>query len=329
MISNIVLHVNLHYQALPWLNRRRSEMPDHKGTYRRRQALLKRRRKHLLRYGQVIGLVLMVVTIAVLLTILFENPSTSNAATGPILNPARDSTNSRCQYRVGNASHKTPMPGVALYFLTITNNGPTTDVFDVTTAGTLAGWRASIHEDDSYLTPLVDTDNDDIVDTGAMAPGASKGIVVWISNPYDAADGTTDTATVTATSSEDTDKAASSTLSTTCSEIGAVNPERAGDCWGWLNMSDGTAHANGRLVICYNTATGEAINEISGPTGNTGTSGCWWAIPGGTPSGVHTGDVARLYFIELDGRYGGYTTVTLEDNGGTVRAEDVVEVALA
>jgi uncharacterized repeat protein (TIGR01451 family) len=105
-----------------------------------------------------------------------------------------------------NSSNATPSD-VVYYAHTVTNLGNGSDLFDMTTSSS-QGWSVTIYEDvngngvyDSGTdVVLSDTDADTTPDTGSLAADDSLRIIVAVTVPGGAADGTVDVTTVTATS---------------------------------------------------------------------------------------------------------------------------------
>ena len=84
---------------------------------------------------------------------------------------------------------------------TVTNlNSYTSDVVDITDAGSISGWAVSLFKADG-ITPLPDTDGDTVPDTGVLAALSSADIVVQITVPSFANTGDVDKVSVVAHSS--------------------------------------------------------------------------------------------------------------------------------
>lgn len=107
------------------------------------------------------------------------------------------------------------------YPITVTNNGNSLDVLDVTTASS-GGFPNKIWvdangdgiagNDGDYL--LADTDGDGMPDTGNLTPGATLKLIVVVSIPPGTPDGTVDATTLTVTSSSDPTVSAAGTVTT-------------------------------------------------------------------------------------------------------------------
>lgn len=114
-------------------------------------------------------------------------------------------------------------PGDVVYYAhVVTNNGNGDDTFDMTAVSS-NGWTVQIYHDvngnglydagtDVLLT---DTDTDGVPDTGALAHDTTYDLLVAVTVPTGAADGTVDTTTVTGTSSFDTNVSDTATDTTT------------------------------------------------------------------------------------------------------------------
>ncbi len=99
---------------------------------------------------------------------------------------------------------KSATPGTTVEFThTVKNlNMVSSDTLDLT-AFSAQGWVVELFREDG-ATPLVDTDNDGMVDTGSLGPGEKLDIVVKVYIPENTSPGTTDKTTVTVYSSLDT-----------------------------------------------------------------------------------------------------------------------------
>lgn len=102
-------------------------------------------------------------------------------------------------------------PGDTVTFpITVTNNGNSADVIDITYSST-AGWTYNLWydanndgiagNDGDFL--LTDTDNDGVIDTGSLPKGGTAQILAVATIPAGTADQTKDTLVVTGTSSND------------------------------------------------------------------------------------------------------------------------------
>src|SRR6266571_3031116 len=110
------------------------------------------------------------------------------------------------------------------YTLTVKNigiSGP--DTFDATKTLGVHGWTVDLLKAD--MTPLTDTDNDGIPDTGALDPGKNTTVIVEVTVPAVVNPGDADTAVVRFTSSNDLTRYKESKLTTTVPPPGvAVGP---------------------------------------------------------------------------------------------------------
>lgn len=109
-----------------------------------------------------------------------------------------------------------------VYPFTITNDGNLTDTFDLTYTST-AGWTWDFwldsngdgipgNDGDVLLT---DTDGDGVIDTGPVTQGSTENLLAVATVPAGTSDGTVDSMTLTATSSDDTDISDTGTFTTT------------------------------------------------------------------------------------------------------------------
>ncbi len=109
----------------------------------------------------------------------------------------------------------------ALANMTVTNTGGFEDTIGIV-AGSAHGWIVSLFKADG-VTPLVDTDDDLVPDTGVLGGGTSLPIVIAIAVPADVLNGTLDRTEVLAVSSADPNATAEATV------LCEVSPESALD----------------------------------------------------------------------------------------------------
>ncbi|MGD8376695.1 MAG: DUF11 domain-containing protein [Acidobacteriota bacterium] len=109
-----------------------------------------------------------------------------------------------------NSSSATP--GDVIYYAhVVTNNGNGDDTIDLTAASSL-GWAVQIYADvdgdglynGAVDTLLTDSDGDTVPDTGTLAENGTFRLLIEVTVPGNAADGASDTTTVTGTSTFDT-----------------------------------------------------------------------------------------------------------------------------
>lgn len=109
-----------------------------------------------------------------------------------------------------NSSSATP--GDVIYYAhVVTNNGNGADTIDLTAASSL-GWAVQVYADvdndglynGAVDTLLADSDGDTVPDTGSLAENGTFRILIEVTVPGNAADGASDTTTVTGTSTFDT-----------------------------------------------------------------------------------------------------------------------------
>ena len=105
-------------------------------------------------------------------------------------------------------------PGSAVdYGLAVENLAPAgSDTFDITAVGSL-GWAVSLFEADG-VTPLSDTDGDAVPDTGPLASGATRDVVVRVAIPPGALGGEEEASRVTFVSSNDPSQSSDARLLT-------------------------------------------------------------------------------------------------------------------
>jgi hypothetical protein len=222
---------------------------------------------------------------------------TTTATTTPTVAPngasgATDVSPATLQTTVGPGSHAT-------YTHTISNLGGGADTKDVL-AVSAHGWTITLLQSDG-VTPLVDTNGDGFVDTGKLASGAGRTIVVKVDVPSSAALATTDKLVVTAWSTgvrgksgadqaTDTTTVASSvklSISTSTLAFGAVSP--GGDVDPSAANVSSVPDPSGASYV-RGAADGHGAVRVTVTSNGTWTGSCWADENSGTASSVRVSE---------------------------------------
>jgi hypothetical protein len=196
-----------------------------------------------------------------------------------------------------SSATQTASPGTtASYTHTITNLGPGNDAKNVTAISS-KGWTVGLF-DSSGTTTLADTDKDGIPDTGKLAVGASRTIVVKVAVPSGATSGTHDVLLVTATSVGLADAALATdtttvgsyvklSISTSTLGFGAVSP--AGDLDPSISGITSTTDASGARYV-RSASDGRGVVRVTVTSNGSWTGSCWAEENAGTASDVRVAD---------------------------------------
>jgi hypothetical protein len=201
----------------------------------------------------------------------------------------RPAASARVIFAPNNQAQFSHANAVSEFTLSVKNTGDLgDDTFDFTS---LSGWPVALYHEDG-TTSLTDTDGDGKIDSGNLAQGSSKTIVVKTQVPGDVIVGDNDCAAVTATSSINTSKAKSTDL---CLSIPAPFAHVFMDYDNGAQSLDLVQATNQKLVstIDYHGGDDSAITETSNGFVTADVTYYW---------GV-SGSIGEIYYTLVD-KYG-------------------------